>query len=50
MDTSRLKDFFTGLQARIVAELEAFDGQPFRTDDWERPGRRRWHIAADRGR
>ena len=37
MDTTRLKDFFTGLQGRIVAELEAFDGQPFRTDSWERP-------------
>ena len=32
MDTTRLKEFFTGLQSRIVAELEAFDGQPFRTD------------------
>ena len=37
MDTTHLKDFFTGLQGRIVAELEAFDGQPFRTDSWERP-------------
>ena len=37
MDTTRLKDFFTGLQSRIVAELEVFDGQPFRTDSWERP-------------
>ncbi|MBK7900308.1 MAG: oxygen-dependent coproporphyrinogen oxidase [Azonexus sp.] len=37
MDTTRLKDFFTGLQGRIVAELEAFDGQPFRSDSWQRP-------------
>ena len=37
MDTTRLKDFFTGLQSRIVGELEAFDGQPFRTDSWQRP-------------
>ena len=37
LDTQRLKDFFTGLQGRIVAELEAFDGQPFRTDSWQRP-------------
>jgi coproporphyrinogen III oxidase len=37
MDTTRLKDFFTGLQGRIVAELETFDGQPFRTDSWQRP-------------
>ena len=37
MDTTRLKDFFTGLQSRIVGELEAFDGQAFRTDSWTRP-------------
>jgi len=37
MDTTRLKDYFTGLQSRIVAELETFDGQPFRTDSWTRP-------------
>jgi len=37
MDTTRLKDYFTGLQSRIVGELEAFDGKPFRTDSWERP-------------
>jgi coproporphyrinogen III oxidase len=37
MNTQRLKDFFTHLQNRIVGELEAFDGQPFRTDSWQRP-------------
>jgi coproporphyrinogen III oxidase len=37
MDTTRLKAFFTSLQSRIVAELEAFDGQAFRTDSWDRP-------------
>ena len=37
MDTTRLKDYFTGLQSRIVKELEAFDGQSFRTDAWDRP-------------
>ena len=37
MDTDCLKDFFTGLQRRIVGELEAFDGQAFRTDSWLRP-------------
>ena len=37
MHTQRLKDYFTGLQARIVSELEAFDGQPFRNDSWQRP-------------
>ncbi len=35
--TPVIKDFFTGLQAGIVAELEAFDGQSFRTDSWVRP-------------
>ena len=33
----RLKDYFTGLQERIVAELSAFDGKPFLTDSWQRP-------------
>ena len=37
MHTQRLKDYFTGLQARIVSELETFDGQPFRNDSWQRP-------------
>ena len=35
--STRLKDFFTGLQSGIVSELEAFDGQSFRTDSWVRP-------------
>jgi coproporphyrinogen III oxidase len=35
--TRQLKDYFTDLQARIVAELETFDGQAFRTDSWVRP-------------
>ena len=38
MDTQQIKDYFTGLQARIVAGLEAFDGKAFLTDSWERPG------------
>jgi coproporphyrinogen III oxidase len=37
LDTTRLKAYFTGLQSRIVSELEAFDGQSFRTDSWDRP-------------
>lgn len=37
IDTIQLKDYFTSLQSRIVAELEALDGQPFRTDSWVRP-------------
>ena len=37
LSSSVLKEFFTGLQTRIVTELENFDGQPFRTDSWDRP-------------
>ena len=37
MDTAPLEEFFTGLQSRIVGELETVDGQPFRTDSWVRP-------------
>ena len=29
--------YFTGLQARIVAGLEAIDGATFRRDEWTRP-------------
>jgi coproporphyrinogen III oxidase len=38
MDTAPIRAYFTGLQDRIVAELEAFDGRPFRIDSWQRPG------------
>jgi len=37
VDVSSVRDYFTGLQARIVAALEAIDGQPFRRDEWTRP-------------
>ncbi|MBI3524773.1 MAG: oxygen-dependent coproporphyrinogen oxidase [Betaproteobacteria bacterium] len=41
MDTSvnisAVKNYFTTLQSRIVAALETFDGQTFRTDTWDRP-------------
>jgi coproporphyrinogen III oxidase len=37
MDAAAVKAYFTGLQERIVAELEAFDGMPFRRDEWARP-------------
>ncbi len=37
MDIAPIKDYFTGLQARIVAGLEAIDGKPFRADAWTRP-------------
>ena len=36
MDTRPVRDYFTALQARIVAALEAFDGMPFAVDRWER--------------
>jgi len=37
MDTAPVRDYFTALQDRIVAALEAFDGQVFRSDTWSRP-------------
>jgi coproporphyrinogen III oxidase len=37
MDIARIKTYYTGLQNRIVAALEAADGQSFRRDSWERP-------------
>ena len=36
-DISAARSYFTGLQQRIVAALEAEEGQPFRRDDWVRP-------------
>jgi coproporphyrinogen III oxidase len=37
MNLTEIKTYFTSLQQNIVAQLEAFDGLPFRTDSWERP-------------
>ncbi len=37
MDSRAVHSYFTGLQERIVAALESFDGQPFRRDAWTRP-------------
>ena len=37
MDISAARDYFTGLQASIVARLEAIDGHAFRRDVWQRP-------------
>ena len=37
MNARAVHDFLTGLQDRIVAALEAEDGQRFRTDTWQRP-------------
>jgi len=36
VDTRPVRDYFTALQARIVAALESLDGAPFATDRWER--------------
>ena len=36
-DLTGIRDWLVGLQSRIVAELEAADGQGFRTDQWDRP-------------
>lgn len=37
LDLAAIHDWFASLQARIVGELEAADGQPFRGDSWTRP-------------
>ncbi|MCX7165323.1 MAG: oxygen-dependent coproporphyrinogen oxidase [Rhodocyclales bacterium] len=37
MDTAPIRDYFTGLQDRIVGELEAIEGAPFLRDAWDRP-------------
>ena len=37
MDSSAVRAYLLGLQDGIVAELAAFDGQPFRRDEWKRP-------------
>jgi coproporphyrinogen III oxidase len=37
IDSAAVKAYFTGLQERIVGELERFDGKPFLRDAWTRP-------------
>ena len=37
MDIASVRDYFTGLQDRIVGELEAIEGAAFLRDAWERP-------------
>ena len=37
IDSAVVKAFLTGLQDRIVAQLETFDGKPFLRDEWVRP-------------
>jgi coproporphyrinogen III oxidase len=36
VDISRPREYFTGLQSRIVARLEAIDGGSFLRDEWQR--------------
>ncbi|MEN3110965.1 oxygen-dependent coproporphyrinogen oxidase [Uliginosibacterium paludis] len=36
-DATAVRDYLTGLQDQIVRSLEAFDGQAFRSDRWQRP-------------
>ena len=36
-DIGVVREYFVGLQARIVAALEAIDGAGFRRDEWQRP-------------
>ena len=38
MNLAAVKRYFTDLQSRIVARLEAIDGGAFRSDVWDRPG------------
>ena len=37
MDIAPVRDYFTGLQDRIVGELELTEGAPFLRDAWDRP-------------
>ncbi len=37
LETGAVRDYLLGLQGRIVAALEAADGQSFRSDAWTRP-------------
>ena len=37
MDIAPIRDYFTGLQDRIIGELEGMEGQPFLRDAWDRP-------------
>jgi len=36
VDAAAVRDYLTGLQERIVGDLEAVDGAPFRRDEWTR--------------
>jgi coproporphyrinogen III oxidase len=36
-NANTVREYLTGLQARIVSEMEALDGKRFITDEWKRP-------------
>jgi len=36
VDVHSVRDYLTGLQSRIVADVEALDGRTFRRDEWRR--------------
>ncbi len=38
MNVDAVRAYFTSLQERLVAGLEAIDGTPFKSDAWSRPG------------
>lgn len=38
MDSAAVRQFFNGLQEAIVAGLGALESEPFRRDEWSRPG------------
>ena len=37
MNVQGPRDYFAGLQSRIVSALEAMEGRSFRRDEWTRP-------------
>ena len=37
MIATRAKEYYVGLQNRIVTALEKIEGKPFRRDSWDRP-------------
>ncbi|MBN9459870.1 MAG: oxygen-dependent coproporphyrinogen oxidase [Burkholderiales bacterium] len=36
-DAGAVREYLSGLQRRIVSDLESLDGHPFRADAWQRP-------------
>ena len=37
MNAEHVREYLTGLQARIVAQMESFDGRKWIADEWQRP-------------